>query len=179
MSALARAAYRVRQFAAALRAELWPTPLPDLRGALGEAEGAIFRRLSRADQRHSVAVWQTLRARGVADPDLLKAALLHDVGKAGADGASGQITLAHRVIHVLLRAVAPAAWRRLAQSRPGDWRHAFYVQEHHAAIGAELVLGLGVPALVIDLVRYHQEGGEDQPALAWRLALLRQADASN
>jgi len=179
MSALARAAYRVRQFVEALRAEFWPRPLPDLSDVLTESEETIFRRLARADQRHSVAVWQALRARGVVDPDLLKAALLHDVGKAGVDGVQGRITLAHRVIYVLLRALAPAAWPRLARSRPGDWRYAFYVQEHHASIGAELVQSLGASALAADLVRYHQEGGEDKPALAWRLALLRQADASN
>src|SRR5258706_150975 len=43
----------------------------------------LFQTMSAADQRHSLRVCQGLQARGCTDKDMLAAALLHDVGKAG------------------------------------------------------------------------------------------------
>ena len=40
--------------------------------------------MSVSDQRHSLNVMRTLRRQGHTEPDLLAAALLHDVGKSAA-----------------------------------------------------------------------------------------------
>src|SRR5258707_14688396 len=43
----------------------------------------LFKTMSAADQRHSLRVCQGLQARGYREEDMLAAALLDDVGKAG------------------------------------------------------------------------------------------------
>jgi len=73
-----------------------------------------------SDQRHSLNVYRTLLAEGQTSQDLLVAALLHDVGKAG-----GQLRLWHRVAIVLLRAFWPAALDYLSRGQARGWRAGF------------------------------------------------------
>jgi len=101
-----------------------------------------------------------LLARGHADDLLIRAALLHDVGKADA-----RILLWHRVVWVV------AAWvpvgRRWLAARDGAWR----VLADHAAIGAARLAAAGADARLVALVRGRVLAG-DEP----RLALLAAAD---
>ncbi|RLC68630.1 MAG: hypothetical protein DRI52_09655, partial [Chloroflexi bacterium] len=96
--------YRVRQFWWALRAQVPADAWPIIEANLTAEQLALFRTMPPSDQRHSLNVYRTLLAEGQTNQDLLVAALLHDVGKAG-----GQLRLWHRVAIVLLRAFWPAA----------------------------------------------------------------------
>lgn len=167
-------AYRVRQFLGALRAELGLWRPPDLSAHLSEGELSLFQRMSRADQRHAVAVWQALRAAGERDPWLLRAALLHDVGK-----AESGLGLWHRVAFVLLSALWPGLLARLAKGG-GGWREGFRVLQHHAERGAQLACDAGASPLVVALIRNHHATGkgESDPEVAWRMAALRRADGA-
>ncbi len=62
----------------------------------------LFQTMSAADQRHSLRVCQGLQARGCTDKDMLAAALLHDVGKAG-----GRVPFWTRPVIVLGKMCAP------------------------------------------------------------------------
>src|ERR1700726_1141381 len=62
----------------------------------------LFQSMSAADQRHSLRVCQGLQARGCTDKDMLAAALLHDVGKAG-----GRVAFWTRPVIVLGKMGAP------------------------------------------------------------------------
>ena len=114
---MTRASYRASQFVQALFAQpaaedarLAAEPLPaSLR--------PLFHALSRAEQSHAVAVLRCLLQHGERDPDLLAAALLHDVGKTRAP-----LRLLDRVLVVLAQRLAPAAADAWSKGEPRAWR---------------------------------------------------------
>ena len=143
--------YRVRQFVSALRAgQLASQERAFVNRYLTPAQQALFERMSAQDQCHAVAVAHTLYQQGWRDVELLQAALLHDVGKAG----SG-LCLLHRVLIVLLQAFWPAGLAWLAKEDRG-WRRPFYCHVHHPQIGARLAAAAGSSPSVIALISAHQ-----------------------
>ena len=156
--------YRVRQFAQAVGSWLEAEEADDgaVTGCLPPRAAALFRAMPRYDRRHALRVLHALQARGWADLDLLAAALLHDMGKSGGQPGPGQragrVRLWHRVAAVLMRAAWPGLLERIGgNSRPGSWRHPFYVQLHHAAIGALLAEQAGCSPRTADLIRRHED----------------------
>ena len=173
MSAL----YRVRQFVRASGA--W------LRSGEGDVTFAarylsppaldLFQAMPRHDQHHARNVCQTLQRQGHTDRDLLAAALLHDAGKSV--GREASVRLWHRVAVVLIRVFWPGLLDRLAKDTEARWRQPFYVQVHHAAIGAEAARQAGCSDSAVTLIRHH----EDPPGqkLDPLLAALQAADSEN
>lgn len=149
-----RIAYRVRQF----RASLWPRVTTEERALvaalLPEAAVALFERMPRRDQRHSLNVLHALRRQGHDQPDLAAGALLHDVGKTVHAGR--RLRLWHRVAIVLMNAVHPGWVARLASPQPQSWRYPFYAHLHHPEQSAILAQQAGCTSLVVDLIRRHQ-----------------------
>ncbi len=94
-----RIRYRVQQFGASL----WPRVAPqeiDQAALWLPPEGvALFLRMIKRDQRHSLDVQQSLLTAGHDQPDLLAAALLHDAAKTAQPGH--RLKLSHRVAVVL------------------------------------------------------------------------------
>ncbi|MCB0250132.1 MAG: hypothetical protein KDI07_16275 [Anaerolineae bacterium] len=174
-----RPVYRVRQFLASLRpvitAEEWHT----VAGWLTPSAGQLFERMSPRDQRHSLNVAETLVAGGYDQPDLLAAALLHDVAKSVQPGK--RLRLRHRVVIVLLNAANPQWVKRLAGENPGSWRYPFYVYLNHPAMGAVLVEEAGCSPLTTELVRRHQVKLTAPPVgqVEELLLLLQSADDAN
>ena len=181
MKWVAAAVYRIRQMLGALWAELQPWRLPDLGDYLNQEQQVLFQKMSRADQRHSLAVWYALQQVGANDPVLLQAALLHDVGK-----ADSRIHIWQRAGVVLLRTFAPGLVERWVAERPGDWRRPFYLYQEHPRRGAELAQAAGASAAAVDLIREHhaplQAAGKansfHDATFARRLELLQRADGT-
>lgn len=171
------AIYRVQQFARAAGA--WVRPAQIDAGPLGRylspAGIELFRAMPRYDQRHALAVFHTLQVEGHSEPDLLVAGLLHDVGKTL--HPAGGVRLWHRVAVVLLRSLSPELLERISQDHPGSWTQPFFVQQHHAAISAELAEQVGCSARVVELIRRHEDppGAEDDALLS----ALKAADSLN
>lgn len=173
MSAL----YRVRQFVRAAGA--W------VRSGEGDGEFAarylpppavkLFQAMPRYDQQHALNVCHMLERQGHAERDLLAAALLHDAGKSVPRG--DRVRLWHRVAVVLMRAFWPSLLGRLAQDEPGSWRRPFYVQQYHAAIGAEAAQQAGCSAVTVGLIRHHEDASDQ--ALDPLLVALQAADSEN
>jgi hypothetical protein len=116
-----------------------------------------------------------LREEGHTEPELMAAALLHDAGKTAHQ--RGPLQLWHRVVVVLLRALAPGTLERIARDEPGGWRQPFFVQQHHADIGADLARQAGCSRATAKLICGHEgpPGEMDDPLLA----ALKTADGSN
>ncbi len=144
-----QAFYRAWQFFQALSANLKEDDIRTLKENLTPEEMAAFARMPLADQRHSLDVYYTLVRMGKTHPDLLKAALLHDIGK-----GEGEIRLWHRVAIVLIRAAFPRALKWLAV--PDGWRRPFFVHYYHPILGAEIAKKLGCTPLTVELILRHQ-----------------------
>jgi hypothetical protein len=78
---LQRLAYRGRQFWLALRARPAAQDLEQARLILRRDLFALFTTMQPGEQVHSLHVLRQLLSQGEEHPDLLVAALLHDVGK--------------------------------------------------------------------------------------------------
>ena len=152
MKLVRRAGYRVRQFWQALGAG----PLPEdgwieIRSLLSPAELELYERQSRGDRHHAYRVMCTLQAAGYDDPDLLAAALLHDVGKSFANAYWWD-----RPLVVLVQAIAPRISANLAKGDVGSWKRPFVVRERHADWGADAARTAGSSPATVVLIRRHQ-----------------------
>ena len=97
-----------------------------------------------------------LTEQGETQPDLLVAALLHDVGK-----VRYRLNPLERTMVVLTKAVMPGQarqWGSLAIDKWEDfpgWRKPYVVAEQHADWGAELARQAGVSHITETLIREH------------------------
>lgn len=155
---------------------------------LTREEQALFYQMAPSDQRHAVAV--AMKAAALASQEglgererrlLVRAGLLHDIGK-----AAGEIGLFARAWVVVVKALAPplaAAWTRRAReellhggrdSLARRMRRAFYTSEVHPLRGAAMAALWGVEPEVVELIRRHHQGAGSRLD-----ALLAAADRSS
>lgn len=176
-----RIRYRVEQFYKGLLANLRAPNEHLAESVLAPAELALFRRMPLDARRHSLDVLHTLQREGDVPHPLAVAALLHDVGKAAATEMGAYLGLWLRGPIVLLEALAPGLLKQLAAPRPArSFRYAFYVQLHHAAIGAAWAQEAGCSELTCWLIAHHQDSSANgDPERMALLARLRRADSEN
>ncbi|MCX8067260.1 MAG: hypothetical protein N3B68_05505 [Anaerolineae bacterium] len=172
---MARILYRVRQFVHALTAPLALEEPEGVAEVLTPAQRALFDRMPAADRRHALGVYRFLREQGAHSPDLLAAALLHDVGKAA---LAPPIWV--RVAVVLLERFAPRLLERLplvqvepqghlspAREERGNerlllqrpvwpWEYLALYRDH-AELGARWAEALGCSPQTVALIRRHHE----------------------
>ena len=156
----------VRRFFRGFRGTLTPDEERDARALLTPAELRCFRALQSREQRHAIDVLRHLQATGEPSPDLLAAALLHNVGK-------GRVRLYERVAYALLAMFAPRLLDRVAAPDGRGFRLAMAAQRDHPARGAEALAAIGVRPRVLALVRAHHDASPGGDA---ELAALIDAD---
>jgi putative nucleotidyltransferase with HDIG domain len=149
---VARLLYRSRQFWQAL----WWSPtredLEALQSSMPPGMIALFGQLLPGEQAHSLLVWRRLFEQGESDPDLLAAALLHDVGK-----SRFPLQIWERVLIVLLKAFFPGLAARWGRGPVKGWRRALVVAAQHPSWGAEMARQAGASTRTQELIRRHQE----------------------
>lgn len=157
---------RIRQFMEAGRAPS-DSDWEIARTRLDENLFALFARQHPRDVVHAATTARWLLARGYDNPDLIAAALLHDIAK-------GQQRRLDRVAWVA------TGWVRLApiladpRSRL-ELRRAMARTRDHSRVGAEMLAAAGAAPRVVGLTaRHHGPTGEDP-----LLDLLQQADAAS
>ncbi len=168
-----RAGYRVGQFLQAVRAR---PEVGDLAQALKHLDPPLFRlflQMSPDEQAHSLRVLHLLLAEGQDDPDLLAAALLHDVGKSRMG-----LRLWERVLATLLGPFVQHREKSGRKEASSGWTRALAVASLHPAWGAELIEAAGGSQQLQELVRRHQDPIRRPPAtrLESLLHALQQAD---
>jgi len=170
------ASYRFRQGVRALVA--WVRPVNDALAQqhLSPDLYTLYRSMRRAERLHSLRVLQDLTAAGHSDPDLLAAALLHDVGKTRV-----RFTLPDKVLVVLVKAFAPALYQRWGQGPPRGWLRPFAVSVQHPAWGADMVATAGGNTRMVELIRRHADPVPHPPAtdIDRLLAILQAVDNRN
>lgn len=127
-------------------------------GWLTPEAGAVFFAQGDADQRHGYHAALSVVAAGVADRDVIAAALLHDVGKRHV-----RLGIVGRSLASVLILLRLPLGERLAAYR------------NHGMVGARELAGVGAPALAIDFAMHHH--GSRPPTIkpeTWEL--LVQAD---
>lgn len=165
--------YRALQFFQALSDSATPEELADVQAFLSPSLYSIFLQLLPAEQAHAIRVYQQVQSEGFTDPDLLAAALLHDVGKA-------RIPLKpwERVLYVLGEAMLPGLADRWGDREPKGMLRGFVVREQHAAWGAEMAASAGASEQLLRLIARHQDEDfsdwpEDEQTM---MAVLQAAD---
>jgi putative nucleotidyltransferase with HDIG domain len=112
----------------------------------------LFMVMHPADKAHALEVLKKLRARGEKNPDLLTAALLHDVGK-----IRYPMSAWDRAIVVLGKALFPSRVRVWGRGKAKGWRRPFVTAEQHAFWGARMAAESGVSSLTVNLIWRHHE----------------------
>ncbi|HWJ03094.1 MAG TPA: HDIG domain-containing protein, partial [Verrucomicrobiae bacterium] len=145
--------YRCKQFVSAITATLTPADRELIKSVLSKQEQPLFFAMDIVDQRHCLDVAKTCKElikQGQTDLNqglLLKAALLHDVGK-----PAGSLKIWDRVIIVILQKYRPQRLERLA-NRPGT---PYHTALFHPQAGGKLCAAAGCdPELVQLITRHH------------------------
>jgi hypothetical protein len=159
---LSRFAYRTRQFWNALTGSRRRVETEALLPHLSPSQIVLFQRMQPSEQTHAYQMLVRLNASGHTDPDLLSAALLHDVGK-----ALYPLSLIDRVVIVLGKRFFRRRAGRWSEGTPNRFRRPFVVAAHHPGWGADLAEQAGVSSRTVDLIRRHQDvPSADDPLLA-------------
>lgn len=154
-----RILYRVRQFWQAITAAPQERDLGLARKWLTPSLLSLFLRLHPSEQAHSISIARQLAEQGETEPDLMVAALLHDIGK-----VRYPLTVWERIVIVLGKAMFSKRVKKWGRGEPRGWRRPFAVAEQHAAWGAELAAQAGASPLAARLIRSHQDNPTTSPA---------------
>lgn len=127
----------------------------------------LFERQHPRDIVHSANTARWLLNRGQSDPDLIVAALLHDVGK-------GPQRRLDRTLYVLASHAGLARALASPASR-FELRRAVSRSVNHSRAGADELQLAGASSRVAELAARHHEAAGNDPVLA----LLQQADAAS
>jgi len=162
--------HRLAQFWRHSRARVTPAERRQAAEILGPGLTPLFLQMPVNEQRHGLDVLAAVDWPGASKDGRLarQAALLHDVGKAGA-----HFSVWDRSLAVFLEAVSASSFAAMLRLRPG-YRRRFEIYRDHAARGAALIAAAGAPELAGVVAEHHAP--TPKGAAAWA---LRQADGSN
>lgn len=167
--------YRARQF----WLTIWASTLSSedqalVDEALTPAQQELFAQMHPSEQHHGLRVLKMLQGWGESHPDLMVAALLHDVGK-----SRHQLRIWERVLIVMGRAFFPGRVQRWGRTPLVRWNRPFVVAEQHPNWGARRALEAGCSPVAVNLIRCHQAESpspEASPLERSLLLLLQEAD---
>jgi len=144
---------------------------------LSSGELTLYQQLPVPDQTHSLRVLESLVEAGEDNPDLLKSALLHDLGK-----IKHPLQRWERVFAVLIMALFPIRNKKWSAGKPTGWKRPLVIIAKHPHWGADLAREAGSTARVIWLIDNHENRdpmGEYSPKDLILLRKLQKVDNQN
>ena len=147
-----RILYRFEQFRNALSSIPDPEAVAQAKELLSPALFDLFSKLLPFEQAHALRVFDRVQEQDFTQPDLLIAALLHDIGK-----ARYPLEPWERVVAVLAKKFFPGRIEKWGQGMPRGLRSGIVVAEQHARWGAEMAESAGASNLVVRLIACHQD----------------------
>jgi hypothetical protein len=169
--------YRVRQFWQSFYSSPDEDDWEKIRKNLSSGELILFQQLPLPDQNHCLRVLDSLEASGEDNPDLLKSALLHDLGK-----TKHPLKRWERVFAVLIMFLSPARFKKWSRGKPTGWKRPLVIIAKHPHWGADLARGAGSAERVSWLIDNHENKeprGEYSPKDLILLRKLQKADNQN
>jgi hypothetical protein len=169
--------YRFWQFWQSLEGSPGESEWQEIERILSPTELSLFKQLPIPDQNHSVRVLRALEANHEGDPDLLKAALLHDLGK-----IKHPLRRWERVFAVLVMGIFPRRHLRWGTGDPSGLKRALVVIKQHPHWGADLADEAGSNPMTVWLIRNHEtrlSGGSHSSEDLLLLNKLQKADNQN
>ena len=112
----------------------------------------LFEQMLPFEKAHALRVFDRLKEQGFTDPDLLIAALLHDVGK-----VRYPLKPWERAIGVLVKKFFPGRVAQWGQGEPRGVAAGVVVAEQHAHWGAMMAEKAGAPEVAVRLIANHQD----------------------
>ena len=149
--------YRARQFRQAMSSSPDQKELEKVGEVLTPAQTQLFMKLQPSEQAHALRVFDRLTEQGVTHPDLLAAALLHDVGK-----ARYPLKPWERAAAELAKKFFPGRVGKWGQGEPRGLKAGVVVAEQHAQWGAEMAETAGASDLAVRLIACHQDQAPTQ-----------------
>ncbi len=168
------ARYRIWQFGRLISARMPSESLAEVKQVLPPPLFELFILMRPSDQFHSYCVHKMLIERGHTNPDLLFAALLHDVGK-----AKMPLMIWERVLIVLGFKFFRDHAIQLGRRQPSPLTRSFVAAVQHPAWGADMVNAAGGSPVLVELIKRHQDKITLQDSLTDLLRDLQLADNLN
>ena len=167
--------YRVQQGVRGLLSRFRAVDDEPAKAYLAPKASSLYARMDKADRAHCLRVFAWLQEQGQDDPDLLTAALLHDVGK-----STTQIGVWHRSVKVLLKRLSPDRWQSLSRpTAPDSLRYPFYVLDVHPFLGSHMAAKAGCSKTTVWLIRHHETEPDPNDPRYPLMRALQDADAVN
>ncbi|ABO50432.1 metal dependent phosphohydrolase [Desulforamulus reducens MI-1] len=170
---------RIRQFWFAIFSKMGSEDIQFVQSHLTLEEQSLFFQMDRPTQTHCLRVANTCLKllgynSGLDQKILIKAALLHDIGK-----PANLITTIDRVLIVLLGALTRKPIEDLLKVLKGRGRFSKVLSAHamHPQKGAVMARNFGLPQEIINLIEKHHQ--PIQSADPSELAILKKADELN
>jgi hypothetical protein len=169
--------YRVWQFWQGLKRSPREGDLEAVSTVLFPEERNLFQQLPAADQNHSLRVFRSLKTQGEDDPDLLKAALLHDLGK-----TRYPLRRWERVFAVLAAGLFPRRAQVWGEGKPTGMRRPLVIIQQHSHWGADLAKAAGSSPRTVWFIHNHEKNlpeGSPSDEDLFLLRKLQTADNTN
>ncbi len=172
---LKQARYRLNQFRRARRDAPTKEILARAQAVLSPSLFELFSKLLPFEQAHAIRVLDALTTQGMNDPDLLSAALLHDIGK-----IKHPLRPWERAIAVLVKKFLPIRFQKWSQGEPAGLTAGAVVAAQHAIWGALLAAGAGANEQIVWLIAHHDTDlAELEGPNRVILSMLQDADSAN
>ena len=169
-----KVSYRVWQFWQGFKRSLREGDQKVVNTILFPEEQHLFHKLPAADQNHSLRVFRSLQIQGEDDPDLLKAALLHDLGK-----TRYPLRRWERVFAVLAAGLFPRRVQVWGDGKPTGLRRPLVIIKQHPQWGADLAQLAGSSPRTVWFIRNHEKDLPEGSPTDEELFLLRKLQAAD